>query len=152
MALSFLSARANFNCDVIITAVSHFAQSLALPVPPLLLPARVSHADLYKKRTGNRPPARVPAQDPRGWTRAAKKPYLWKRSLMRHALCIMRYVVGSTTCGMCDSFNTECGDFFVLFLLSLPQNNQIINQPSSQPAKPPNNQPQVQDSRVQVTI
>ena len=50
----------------------------------LLLSARVSHADLYKKRTnGNRRPARVPAQDPRGWTRAAKKPYLWKRSLMQ---------------------------------------------------------------------
>ena len=36
VALSFLSARANFNCDVIITSVSHFAQWLALPVPPLL--------------------------------------------------------------------------------------------------------------------
>ena len=35
VALSFLSARANFNCDAIITAVSHFAQILALPVPPL---------------------------------------------------------------------------------------------------------------------
>ena len=35
VALSFLSARANFNCDVIITLVAHFAQSLALPVPPL---------------------------------------------------------------------------------------------------------------------
>ena len=26
-------------------------------------------------------------------------------------------------CGMCDSFNTECGNFFVLFLLNLPVNN-----------------------------
>ena len=40
VALSFLSARANFNCDVIITSVSRFAQCSALPVPPLLLAKR----------------------------------------------------------------------------------------------------------------
>ena len=36
VALSVLSARANFNCDVIITSVSRFAMSrFARPVPPL---------------------------------------------------------------------------------------------------------------------
>ena len=35
MTPSVLSARANFNCDVIITSMSRFAQCPALPVPPL---------------------------------------------------------------------------------------------------------------------
>ena len=55
--------------------------------------------------------------------------------------CGMQYVLCGTLCGMCDSFNTECSDFFVIFLLSLSQNNRIINQPASQPSNRPTNQP-----------
>ena len=55
---------------------------------------------------------------------------------MWYAAYVMHYALCGTACGMCDSFNTERGDFSVFFLLSLPQNNQIglINQPSSQPS------------------
>ena len=48
---------------------------------------------------------------------------------MRYAACVMRYAVCGTVCGMCDSFNAACGEFFILFL---PQNNQIINQPANE--------------------
>ena len=57
---------------------------------------------------------------------------------MLYILCVMR------VCGMCDSFITECGEFFVLFLLSLPQKNQKINQPLSQPANQASDQPAYQ--------
>ena len=46
-----------------------------------------------------------------------------------------------TICGMCDSFNTECGVFFVLFLLSFQQNNQPASQPSNQLTNHPVSQP-----------
>ena len=60
---------------------------------------------------------------------------------MRYAACVMHYALCGTVCGMCDFFNKECGNFFVLFLLSLPQNNHIINRPASQPSDQPTNQP-----------
>ena len=54
VALSFLSASANFNCDVIITSVSHFAQCLALPVPPLNQMARLTDLELELKEPQRR--------------------------------------------------------------------------------------------------
>ena len=65
---------------------------------------------------------------------------------MRYALiCILRYAVWHAACVIPLIRNAAI--FFYLFLLSLPQNNQIINQPASQPSNQPTNQPSSQPAK-----
>ena len=64
---------------------------------------------------------------------------------MRYALSIMHYAVRHAACVIPLIRNAAI--FLVLFLLSLPQNNQIINQPASQPSNQPTNQPSCQPAK-----